>query len=65
MPDSAVLRYAFCRVAVSLALAVVYVNIREGVRCSATSLGFSDSVSGKHCNYQPRELGSSGLLRRD
>jgi hypothetical protein len=48
MPDSVVLRYGFWRVAVALVLAIVKSNIREGVRCSATSLGFSDSVSGKH-----------------
>jgi hypothetical protein len=63
MPDRAILRYVFWRVAVALALAIVISNIREGVRCSATSLGFSDSVSGQHRNYQLRELGSSGLLR--
>jgi len=48
MPDSAIHRYVFWGVAVALVLAIVISNISEGVRCSATSLGFSDAVSGKH-----------------
>jgi len=48
MPDGAIFRYAFWRIEVALALAIVISNIREGVRCLATSFDFSDSVSGKH-----------------